>query len=527
MKTRFIRFKRVMTMALTVAVLLASGGVSPTFALEKNRKEKGLISPYGTGMMSQLSQSVPESSKFVANNASPSNKGFALQSLDEDSTASKSSDVGRQNSEEVPVLRGSVTTLTVVRGRSQIIKFAQPIMRLSIAEPQLADIIPLAPDQLMINGRQRGVTSLIVWDENGQEGIFDLHVQNDTTELMAAINAIAPRENIDVRITDDSFIISGQVSSSVILDEIRRTAGAYGFRDDNFVDITETPIPQVVLEVKIVQMNKNTARDLRTTFGSQGEDFTITRLLAPFDDALIGAFGLSQQNPRSTVGLTPGTFVANGLVGAPLNADRGTRFLQAANNVGGLTGVTGFGNSFEAAFDFLQTNGKISTLAEPKLVATHGRTASFLSGGEIPFPSGTDQNGSPIISFREYGVGLDFTPWVNIRTGLIELKIAPEVSSVDTANCVPGPGGGVVCGFLKRTAESTVQLHDGETLMLAGILTREENNTFASVPFLGDLPVIGKFFKNGSYRKNNVELVVLVTPHVLDKSDFGKYFEKP
>ncbi len=521
MRTGFINLnplKPWIATTLVVGTLWVTGGFSPLHALER---QNHLIQPYGNGIIKELSKNAPKDINTIANSTPSSlpSSGFALQELEEDHTPSGQAE---NKSEETPILRGNVTSLTVTRGRSQIVKFAQPIMRLSIANPQLADIIPLSPDQLMINGRQRGVTSLIVWDENGQEGIFDLHVQNDTTELMATINAIAPRENIDVRITDDSFLISGQVSSSVILDEIRRTAGAYGYRAENFVDLTETPIPQVVLEVKIVQMNKSTARDLRTSFATQGQDFTVTRLQSALDPTYVTALALGASST-----LSPGTNIGTALAGAALNVDRSVRFLQQANNVGGLTGVMGFGNSLDAAFDFLQTNGKVSILAEPKLVATHGRTASFLSGGEFPFTSGTDQNGSPIISFREFGVGLEFTPWVNIRTGLIELRIAPEVSSIDTANCVPGAGGAQVCGLLKRTADSTVQLHDGETLMLGGILTREENNTFESVPFIGDLPILGKFFKNGAYRKLNTELVILVTPHVLDKSDFGKYFEKP
>ncbi|MBK8191233.1 MAG: pilus assembly protein N-terminal domain-containing protein [Vampirovibrionales bacterium] len=415
-------------------------------------------------------------------------------------------------------LAGNLTQLTVRKGRSQIIKFAQPIERLSIADPQLADVIPLAPDQLMINGKQRGVTSLIVWDERGQEGIFDLHIENDTAELMAAINEIAPNENIRVRVTDDSFIISGQASSSVVLDEIRRTAGAYGYRDQMFVDLTETPTPQVVLAVKIIQMNKQVARDLKTSFGAQGQDFSITRLQGPLDSKALELLG------RASAGLAPGwDFGGRGLAGG---LKRSLRTIQASNgSPGGVTSTFGISRNFETALDMLETNGKVSILAEPKLVATHGREASFLAGGEFPYVSGTDQNGSPILSFREYGVRLTFTPWMNIRTGLIEMKIAPEVSSLDSGNCIDITGGRV-CGILKRTTNTTVQLHNDESLMISGILTREENNTFAKTPFVSDLPILGIFFKNGSYNKLNTELVVIVTPHVLDNNqDRGRYFE--
>ncbi len=507
-------FKKWTASCLAIGLIMGYGWSAPV-------NSEPAISPFSGGLVEALSKNIP----VVSNHNEP----VMMQTLEEDPEI-------RQNqsrpgaSEDTSVLRGSVTTLKVTRGRSQIIKFAQPIMRISIADPTLADVIPLAPDQVMLNGRQRGVTSLIVWDENGQEGIFDLYVQNDTSELMAAIESIAPNENIDVRVTDDSFVVSGQVSSSVILDEIRRVAGAYGYRENNFVDLTETPIPQVVLEVKIVQMNKQTARDLKTSFATQGQDFTVTRLANPIDEQLIGAFGVSQQNPRSTQGLAPGTFLnplgaVLGPLGVQFSRDRSVHLIQGGNNVGGATATADFGNVFQTALDFLETEGKVSILAEPKLVSTHGRTADFLAGGEFPYVSGTDQNGSPILSFREFGVSLEFTPWVNVRSGLIELQISPEVSSIDTANCIATVGG-QTCGILRRTTNTTVQLHDGESLMISGILTREENNTFTQLPFIADLPVIGAFFKNAEYRKLNTELVVIVTPHVLTKKDVGTYFEK-
>lgn len=444
---------------------------------------------------------------------------LSLPSASSENTPYRAESAGNTLPSQPQSLAGTLTRLTVHKGRSQLIKFAQPIERLSIAEPQLADVIPLAPDQLMINGKQRGVTSLIVWDENGQEGIFDLHVENDTAELMAAINAIAPNENIQVRVTDDTFIVSGQASSSVVLDEIRRTAGAYGYRDQMFVDLTETPTPQVVLAVKIIQMNKQVARDLKTSFGTQGNDFTITRLQSALDGEALTALG------RASVGLTPGWGLNGRGIGGGIKRHLAT--IQASDgSPGGVTSTWGITRNFEAALDFLETSGKVSILAEPKLVATHGREASFLAGGEFPYVSGTDQNGSPILSFREYGVRLTFTPWMNIRTGLIEMRIAPEVSSLDSGNCIDITGGRV-CGILKRTTNTTVQLHNDESLMIAGILTREENNTFAKTPFVSDLPILGLFFKNASYNKLNTELVVIVTPHVLDNQrDRGRFFEK-
>lgn len=415
----------------------------------------------------------------------------------------------RRTKEAPPLNSDATTQLSVVKGRSQLIKFSQPIARVSIADPQLADVVPLAPNELMVNGRQRGVTSLIVWDEFGQEGMFDLVISNDTTELRNAIDELAPGEDIDVRITDDSFVLSGSVSSSVIVDEIRRLASAYGYRDENFVNLSETTEPQVVLAVKIVQMDKNVARDIKTSFAGTGNDFTVTRLANAIDTGVLG----NSLGARVTQGLIPG-FNASG-TGVNGRGSR-TLFSQSGSNVGGITGTLSLFQSFDVAFDFLESTGKAMILAEPKLISSHGREASFLAGGEFPYIAGITQTGGPIIEFKEYGVSLNFTPWINVRSGKIELKIAPEVSQIDTAQCLTTQVG-QVCGLTRRSTETTVQLDDGESMMLSGILTRDEQENFAKVPFISDIPILGQLFKNSTTSRTDRELVVLVTPKIMDK----------
>jgi|GEM_PF-759523 len=444
--------------------------------------------------------------------ASNADAAYTLQQLDESAKPGKADPEDVSASAKSKALQGSVTSIHVTRGRSQIVKFAQPIMRLSIAEPTVADLIPLSPDQIMINGKLRGVTSLIVWDENGQEGIFDLYVQNDTSELMDAVDAIAPSEKIHARVTDDSFILSGQVSSSVILDEIRKTAAAYGFRDDKFIDLTDTPVPQVMLEVRIAEANRSVSRALKTSFSQNSGSLTLTRLANPVDSGILKSVvdRLSGQggtvSGRATAGFAPARPLA---------------VLQSANNVGGMTGTFKFSDNLSVLFDMLETNGKINTLANPTLVCTHGRTASFLAGGEFPFVGSVDQNGSPIVQFKEFGVKLNFTPWIAPSSGRIEMTVQPEVSNLDSSNCVQTQAA-PVCGILKRSTNTTVELMDGETLMISGILSREEQNTFTKVPFIGSVPVLGNMFKNGSMAKTDRELVVVITPHIVKSSDYGR-----
>lgn len=500
------RGKRFITLAMAVAVtvqIFPVSGFSPSmsFAAERKAIEKLALKPLVKMPELVERNQVPETSHPVqkSENTNPS-AGYALQHLDESESFPSSAAPPKTKA-----LQGSVTSIHVTRGRSQIVKFAQPIMRLSIAEPTVADLIPLSPDQVMINGKLRGVTSLIVWDENGQEGIFDLYVQNDTSELLDAVNAVAPNEKIQARVTDDSFILSGQVSSSVVLDEIRKTASAYGYREDKFIDLTDTPVPQVVLEVRIAEANRSVGRQLKSAYQVQSatRDLNIVRLANPLD----GSFLSNIQ--RATGGLTPNAF-------GPIQVN------QAGSNAGGLTGSFNPMRNVSVMWDLLETSGKVNTLANPTLVCTHGRTASFLAGGEFPFVGSVDQNGSPVIQYKEFGVKLNFTPWIAIKSGRIELKVAPEVSNLDSSSCVAGAAGSQVCGILKRATDTTVEMQDGETLMISGILSREEQNTFNKVPFIGNVPVLGNMFKNANMSKNDRELVVVITPHIVKTSDYGK-----
>lgn len=396
------------------------------------------------------------------------------------------------------VLKGAVTNLTVSKGRSQIVKFAQPVTRVSIADPEIADVVALSPDQVMINGRQRGATSFIVWDENGQEGIFDLLVQNDTSELMDTINKIAPGEPIETRITDDSFIVSGEVSNSVILDQIRQVAYGYGYRGENFIDLTDTPQIQVALKVQVIEMTTDVARTIKTAF-----DFIDTRTNDVVIHRLYDAFEATDARPVQT----------------------------NPTNVGGVSGVIDFGNMLDTAFDLNEIETKTNILAEPELITTHGRTASFLAGGEFPFIKGITNNGQVQIEFKEFGVKLDFTPWVNVKSGLIEMKIAPEVSSLDNSNCIDTAASGnltqLVCGLLKRRTETTVQLRNGEGLMISGILNKQENDSFAKIPFIGDIPILGRLFNNSFTDHLETELIVMVRPTIINKKQHvGKYIER-
>ena len=425
---------------------------------------------------------------YITPEPAPASDLSSFPKMEDDPNASYEEDEATSTS-----LQGTITSLKVFRGRSQIIKFAQPITRVSIADPTIADIVPLSPDQIMLNGKQRGVTSLVVWDETGQEGIFDLHVQNDTSELMDAIHAIAPTEEMDIRITDDSLVVSGRVSNSVILDEIRRLAAAYGFRDQNFIDLTETPVPQVSLEVKIAEATRSVIKEFEVGLAANVRN----RLLLTKTDAL----------PLE------GTIVD------------GTLPAITTDNSGGLLGsfLPNISDDFslQSRFDVLQTDGKVTLLAEPNLVCTHGRTASFLAGGEFPFIVAVDQNGNPVIEFKQFGVQLQFTPWISIRSNRVELRVTPEVSSIDTTVSQTAANGTEIFGILTRRTDTTVELRDGESLLISGLLSRDETEALSKVPYAAELPIIGSLFRNKENTREDLELVVVVTPHIVRPGTYG------
>jgi pilus assembly protein CpaC len=410
---------------------------------------------------------------------SPSNQPATVTALNPNTTNTTSTVLTTVLPAKQP-LQGDAQSppqINVTKGRSQIVKFAQPVIRVSIADPTLADVVPLSPDQLMINGKQRGVTSLVVWDEKGQEGLFDLQITNDTTELIQAVKALAPNEDVGVKITDDSFILSGKLSNSVSLDEIKKLASAYGYKDANFIDLSDTQPTQVQLKVKIVEASRDMLRGLKASVSYSDKNLQVFHL--PYSRTNIQPGATTSIFPALVAGVTPS-----------------------------------FSSKTNISLDMLESTGKITTLAEPTLMVTHGRTADFLAGGEFPYVTGVGQNGIPTIAFREYGVKLKFTPWLNLKSNRMEMTIAPEVSAIDRANCV-SVGGTGVCGITKRTSTTTVGLNNDETLIISGILSQNDEKELQKLPFIADIPVLGTFFKNSTTRHNERELVIIVTPHIM------------
>lgn len=366
-----------------------------------------------------------------------------------------------------------------VVGKSQILNFDTPVKRISLADPNLADIVILSSKQLMVNGKKTGSTSLIFWGKDNVPVFYNLVIRQDVDEFLKAVDYIAPNEDISIIFNDNGAVLSGKVSTTATREKIKELAKAYNI---NLVDMAESATKQVLLEVKVAEVTKNFTRNLGTgfTIGSDAKNQHISSM---------------NGSVTNVVGKISRVVVDNGV--KYIFADKSGNFaidLQAA-----------------------ELKGDAQILAEPKLLAVDGEEASFNVGSEVPVPSNMGQYGQIAYEFKKTGVILNFTPTIMEKTNRIKLKLAPEVSEIDRSSGVMDTQNAVVIpGFKTRKVETTVELMDGETLIIAGLLNNSSSKTNNQVPLLGDIPVIGVLFKTIEDKKNDTELMIFITPKIVD-----------
>jgi pilus assembly protein CpaC len=365
--------------------------------------------------------------------------------------------------------------VTVAVGQSTLITPPVAVQRVSVGDPSIADPVMISPRELLVNGRTLGTTTLIVWDVAGGRRTYTIQVTVDATALQSTLQALFPGERVRVTVSGSMVILSGTVSEGRIgrqALELARGTGAQVI--DN---LQMPPAQQIMLQVRIAEVSRNAIRE----FG------THLRALNPDDITGDEDWGFES--------------ISDGLLR-----------LFIGNPVLGPAGI-------EAIFRALRTTGEVRMLAEPNLIAVEGAEASFLAGGEFPFPilQAGAQAGAVTIQWREFGVRLNFTPQIT-AAGNIRLQVAPEVSSLDFASGLT-VGGFAIPSLLTRRAATEIELRAGQTFAIAGLL---DNTTMASVtriPLLGDLPIIGELFRTRLRRQTRTELMVLVTPHLVSPQD--------
>jgi pilus assembly protein CpaC len=397
----------------------------------------------------------------------------------------------------------SAEALHLLVSRSLVITSQARIFRISVADPTIVDTMVVSPTEILINAKSPGVASLVIWDETGQSQTFDVYVDLDVTEIAAKIHQVVPNEPVQVDARGGVITLSGQVSSQAVADHVLAIAQAMASKKESVVSLLQTPPPtsgQVLLEVKFADVDRSTLSQL-------------------------GANLLSTSPAKTVFTTSTGEFSPPAIQSSTITGTTSTTSAAAAVSAAGIPITLGqLLNVFIFRSDInlgvviqaLEEKNLLQVLAEPNVLAETGKEASFLAGGQFPFPVVQGATGGvPVVTvqFREYGVKLSFTPLIT-PGGLIHLKVAPEVSSLDYTNALTIQGF-TIPSLATRSVQSEMILKDGQSFVIAGLVNDQVVEQFSKVPGLGDLPILGRFFQSRSLSKSKDELLVMVTPRIV------------
>ncbi len=379
--------------------------------------------------------------------------------------------------------------LTLFVGRSLSIDLTYDMERLSVTDPEVADAIPVTLREVLVHGKRAGTVSLMVWG-GGRRVEYELVVNPGITTLQQRMAALFPGEEIQVDITQGAIILSGRVSSNAIM--LRAAEVASGSApDQKLINMLQVPggggSQQVMLQVRFAEVNSRAVRELGVSLFSSRTGFTARSTTQQF------------AAPNFDSQANAGSNAIQGLVFADyLNLF----FFQRNQGIG-------------AVVKALEQNGWFESLAEPNLIAYNGQEASFLAGGEFPIYA-VGGNGSANISYKEYGVKLKFRP--TIAGDVIRLHVRPEVSALDFANGISAAGVRIPA-LTSRYAETEIELRDGQSFAIAGLLDSIGQEDKQGILGLSNLPIIGAFFKTKANRTERTELMVLITPRLVRPLD--------
>jgi pilus assembly protein CpaC len=383
-------------------------------------------------------------------------------------------------------------SLRLVVGRSMFVNSNERLRRVYVSNPDVLDSMTSSPHQIVVTAKSPGVSSLILWDETGQSQAYQVTADLDVAGLRTALKDALPSENIRIDARQDQVALAGTVSSQDVADQAVKLAGLFSKNVASSLNLAPQHTPQVRLKVRVVEIDRTRAQQLGFDFFSTGKN-TANVSTGQFPAITVGS------GASSGVGTATGS---NGLL-----ALESLLSLFYYNNALGLG----------AAIQALQNNQIVQILAEPTLSAVSGGKASFLSGGEFPFPVVQPSTGgftSVTIQFRPYGVKLDFSPNV-LPDGTINMKVSPEVSALDYTNEVE-IAGYTIPAIDTRRADTQVELKSGQSFVISGLLDNRTTDELQKIPGIGDIPILGKLFQSKSSTHSVVELAVIVTPTLVD-----------
>jgi len=395
-----------------------------------------------------------------------------------------------------PQTTGEGGELHLMVGRSLVLNSPARIKRISVADPNIADAIVVTPNQILINGKAPGGVSLVLWDENDASQTFDVFVDLDILGLTQKVREVFPQEQVRVTANKDVVILDGKASSKEVAEQIVKFVSAV---TPKVVDVIEVPMPprptEIMLEVRFAEVNRSAVTQFGVNFFSPGSNSFGPRSTVGATGTQQFGFGqLDSLTTRSDGQLDSTEFRFNDLLNIFL--------FRADINLG-------------AVIRALEQQNLLQILAEPNLITQSGKEAHFVAGGEFPFPilqAGTTGN-AVTIQFKEFGVRLTFTPTLT-ADNKIHLKVRPEVSALDFANAL------TISGFLipalsTRRVETEMELADGQSFAIAGLVDDRVAESAQKIPWLGDIPLLGKLFRSRTTNKTKTELLILVTPRVV------------
>lgn len=378
-------------------------------------------------------------------------------------------------------------TLHITVGRSVFLNVASRLRRVYVSNPAVLGSFTASPTQLLVTAKSPGVSSLVVWNSNGQSSVYTVSADADINGLRSAIGSAFPQDHIEVSAIEDRVTLTGVVAAQETADAAVKLASAYAKQIVDSLRVMPVHLKQVRLKVRIAEVDRTRAEQFGFNFLTGGNNIAMTgtQQFTSFANPTLG----------SATAAAAGTAVTN-----PLNL-----LLYNSNlNIG-------------AAIADLEQKQILQILAEPTITSISGHAASFLSGGEFPFPVVQGSSGSFVsvtVQFRPYGVKLDFTPYVN-PDGTIRLKVAPEVSALDYTNEVEISGYDIPAIDTRR-AETEVELRNGQSFAISGLLDHRLTDAFSSMPGIARIPILGELFRSKNKSTSTVELIVIVTPEIVD-----------
>src|SRR5437660_1708723 len=385
--------------------------------------------------------------------------------------------------------------LHILVGKSVVVNVQAPITRVLSSNPAVIETLATSPTEIVVEGRAAGSSSLILWDQSGRSQMLDVIVDVDVSGLRSAIERTYPDQHIDVQADGGRLILTGKVTDAKMIEDLTKMSGVYSNQIVNSLTLGISHDRQVLLEVKFAEVD-------RTKFSQFGINLLSRcagNTLGNTTTGQFGRFGPQHITDIAGPGTHSGTFTTD----------------QTLNNVLNIF-LFRFDIHFGAVIQDLEQKSVLQILAEPNLMALNGQKATFLAGGEFPFPLVQPGNGftAVTIQFKPFGVKLDFTGNIS-NDGTIRLHVAPEVSTLDFTNALAIQGF-TIPAISTRRAETDIELTDSQSFGIAGLLDNRAQAQLSKVPGIGDIPVLGQLFRSRNINKSNSELLVLVTPHIVD-----------